>query len=338
MANEYYAIILELSPRKINVGFAGEASPLVSIRPDTPLWEKFQPPYEKDVYPRFFDLSSHSLTKEQKEELSSVLKNDKADSLILEKYQHDSQNGSFTFWELDGFRALGRLMKYVVVRNLMVSPCHVKIMVLDSGASALEKFQLCSVLLGPSGCACSVYFIPRASCISMAASVEDSVVVDFQWLECRISALSELRVVKEKCVETYSEETACYKMLRTVSDAEEAREKVNEGHFLSFKGLPEVLELLVEELAVDVRPKMVQNLVFTGDIALSVELQRSLVKEVQLLLPRLTVSGKYCLGAWAGASIYCSTSLLKHDMNDLRNREVTREKLRNGKWKSIFIG
>lgn len=332
MANEYYAVILEISARKINIGFAGEAAPSISIRPDLPIWNRYQPPY-KETYPRYFQLQSHSITQEQKEEILLSIKDDNESLNSLNAYQEAHRRGEFAFWEQDGYESLSRLLKHVVTKQLMVTPRYVKIMILDDDSSALDKFQLCSALLGPLGCATSVFFIPRAPCISMAASVEDSLVVDFGWLECRVSALSELRVVKHTVTETYSEETIRFKGAESDDGSESAASK----GFAKFAGLPKLLAKLIGDLAVDVRPQVLQNLVFCGDIA-SIDLQRHLVKETQKEFPKLTVSGKYCLGAWAGASIYCSTSFLKHDMNALRHKEVTMEKLRTGKWKDVFLG
>lgn len=320
MANEYFAVILEVSPRLINVGFAGEAVPSVSLRPDLPIWKRYQPAY-KETYPRHFGLQSHSISQEQKEEILELLKKDDLSRSSLNAYQEAHRGGNFTFWEQDNYRAVSRLLKQVVTKQLMVSPRHVKIMVLDNDSSALERFQLSSALLGPFGCAASVYFIPRAPCISMAASVEEALVVDIGWLECRLSALSELRVVKQRGSIDYSEETMTY-------GKSESQEKLENS------GLAALVGGFVGELAVDVRPQVLQNLVFCGA---SLELQRDLVKQVQGLFPKLRVSGKYCLGAWAGGSIYCSTSLLKHDMNALRHREVTMEKLRSGAWKDVLL-
>ncbi|PSK38697.1 hypothetical protein C7M61_002636 [Candidozyma pseudohaemuli] len=332
MANEYYAVILEISAQEINIGFAGEAAPSISIRPGLPIWNRYQPPC-KETYPRYFQLQSHSITQEQKEEILLSLKDDNESHRSLNAYQEAQRKGEFAFWEQDGYESLSRLLKHIVTKQLMVTPRYVKIMILDDDSSALDKFQLCSALLGPLGCATSVFFIPRAPCISMAASVEDSLVVDFGWLECRVSALSELRVVKHTVTETYSEETIRFKGAESDNNAENAASK----DFAKFAGLPKLLAKLVGELAVDVRPQVLQNLVFFGDIA-SIDLQRHVVKETQKEFPKLTVSGKYCLGAWAGASIYCSTSFLKHDMNALRHKEVTMEKLRTGKWKDVFLG
>ncbi|PVH15587.1 uncharacterized protein CXQ87_003433 [Candidozyma duobushaemuli] len=332
MANEYYAVILEFSARKINIGFAGEAAPSVSIRPDSPIWIRYHPPY-KETYPRYFQLQSHSITQEQKEEILLSLKDDNESSKSLNAFQEAHRKGEFAFWEQDGYESLCRLLKHVVTKQLMVTPRYVKIMILDDDSSALDKFQLCSAVLGPLGCATSVFFIPRAPCISMAASVEDSLVVEFGWSECRVSALSELRVVKHTVTEDYSEETISFREAENDDGAENAALK----DFAKFGGLPKLLAKLVGDLAVDVRPQVLQNLVFCGDIA-SIDLQRHLVKESQKEYPKLTVSGKYCLGAWAGASIYCSTSFLKHDMNALRHKEVTLEKLRTGKWKDVFLG
>lgn len=332
MANEYYAVILEISARKIIIGFAGEAAPSISIRPDLPIWNRYQPPY-KETYPRYFQLQSHSITQEQKEEILLSIKDDNESLNLLNAYQEAHRRGEFAFWEQDGYESLSRLLKHVVTKQLMVTPRYVKIMILDDDSSALDKFQLCSALLGPLGCATSVFFIPRAPCISMGASVEDSLVVDFGWLECRVSALNELRVVKHTVSEDYSEETIRFKGAGGDTDSQSAAF----NDISKFAGLPKLLAKLVGDLAVDVRPQVLQNLVFCGDIA-SIDLQRHLVKETQKGFPKLTVSGKYCLGAWAGASIYCSTSFLKHDMNALRHKEVTMEKLRTGKWKDVFLG
>lgn len=332
MANEYYAVILEFCARKINIGFAGEAAPSVSIRPDLPIWNRYQPPY-KETYPRYFQLQSHSITQEQKKEILNSLRDDHDSLKSLNAYQGAHRKGQFAFWEQDGYESLCRLLKHVVTKQLIVTPRYVKIMILDDDSSALDKFQLCNALLGPLGCATSVFFIPRAPCISMAASVEDSLVIDLGWRECRVSALSELRVVKHTVTEDYSEETVSFKEAENDDDAEDTASK----ELAKFDGLPKLLARLVGELAVDVRPQALQNLVFCGDIA-GIDLQRYLVKETQKEFPKLSVSGKYCLGAWAGASIYCSTSFLKHDMNALRHKEVTMEKLRTGKWKDVLLG
>lgn len=321
MANEYFAVILEVSPRLINIGFAGEAVPSVSLRPDLPIWKKYQPAY-KETYPRHFGLQSHSISQQQKEKILELFKKDNLSRSSLNAFQQAHRDGHFTFWEQDNYRALARLLKHTVTKQLMVSPRYVKFMVLDDDSSALEKFQLSSALLGPFGCATSVYFIPRAPCISMAASVEEALVVDIGWLECRLSALSELRVVKQRGTIGYSEETIDYGKSPGFSEL--------------IPGLSSLVADLVGELAVDVRPQVLQNLVFCGTIA-SLELQRNLVKQIQSLFPKLRVSGKYCLGAWAGGSIYCSTSLLKQDMNALRHREVTVEKLRSGAWKDVLL-
>lgn len=338
MANEYFAIILEVSPRVLNVGFAGESSPQVSLHPDLTLCKKYLTKQRGCIYPRYLDLHSHSLTPEQKLSLEDALQNDSRKLNLLEKYKQDYCR-RFVNWNQDDYRTLARLIKYIVTRILLVSPAQAKIFVLDQGLPGMEKFHLTKALVEATSCARSVYFIPRIPCVSMAANVEDSLVIDFQWQECRVIALQELRIVKEAAVVEYSEETVCYRLVEegVVDDADEALSILDEKSCSIFEGLSAWIARFVHFLAVDVRPKVVQNVVFCGDLVKSVELQRQLVKDIQNALPNLRVSGKHCLGAWTGASIYCSTTLLRHDMNELRHSEVTKEKLHTGHWKDILL-
>lgn len=336
MATEYYAVICEISPRALRIGFAGESIPLVCLEPSLPLWRKYRPSSDKDIYPRLFDLDSHLLTPEQRKKLTKSVQNSPEDQSLLETYRKDAADGKFVFWGNDAFRALGRLMKHIITKELMVSPRNVKLMVLDYGYSAVERFQLCRALLGPAGCAHSVYFISRAPCVSMSASVEDAIIVDFGWLECRISVLGELRIVKETGLEELCEEVICYRALRdTGAGIEETLDYlVKESSMLL--DLPAAIARLVGDISIDLRPQVLQNIVFCSSVV-PLSTQRELVKQIQQLLPKLQVSGKHCLGAWAGASIYCSTTLLKHDLYQLRDREVTAEKLATGAWKKAIF-
>lgn len=339
--SEYYAVVLQFSATEIKLGFAGESVPHVTLSPLSPTWKKFQPPTtgQTQKLPRYLGVGSRALEPEEKAKLIESIQSDPSTKNIVGQYTADLNYGRWTHWHTNEYLHLARLLKYCVVQFLLVLPANCKFFIIDPNFPALQKYQLCSSLLKLKVCAALV-FLPQAQLSAISAGLEDSVVVDFAWDECTVTVLGELRVLASATFHQYSEETVHYKVVETKGTLNfEEVQKLNTKSGIEdlkllslLKGLPGKIADLILKLDIDAKAKVCENIVFTGALLESPGVKKAIIGEIQKLLPHLHISAKRTLGSWAGASLYCSTTLLRQDSRKWKHMEVSRDKLETEAW------
>lgn len=349
LMSEYYAVVLQFSATEIQLGFAGESMPHVTLSPLSPIWKKFQPPTtgRSRRAPRYLGAGSRALEPEERAKLFESIESDPITKNVVDQYTADLNYGRWTHWHTNEYQHLARLLKYCVVQFLLVLPANCKFFITDPNFLALQKYHLGSSLLKLRVCAALV-FLPQAQLSAISAGLEDSVVVDFASDECTVTVLGELRVLASATFDQYSEETVHYKVVETREnlDFNEVREFILGPGLGDDEKIPEILSLLgglpgkianlILKLDIDAKAEVCENIVFTGAILKSPGLKKAIIGDVQKFLPHLHISGKSTLGSWAGASLYCSTTLLRQDSRKWKHMEVSRGKLETDAWNQFL--
>lgn len=305
--SQYYAIILEFTQRELRLGLAGEAQAHVRLTPDSPEWKDADPPESSTCFPEYLQLDSHSLTSDTRDVLLQSVQRNQPN---LPQFARDRDLRRWADWSADGFAALSRLTRTLLVQRLLVSPSEVKLFVLDGGLCALDKYALCETMMSDRA-AVSVTFLPHSPCCSVAAGVEDALVVSLGWLRCRVVAILDLRCVSQTETRRFSEQSLLYG--EQECDSEDLR------------GLCLEIASQLRNLPSDTRPKVARNVLFVG--LENPAFVNKIIESLQAAFPKYGVSAKVCLGAWAGASLYCSTSLLKQNTAKWRHMEISKRSL-----------
>lgn len=317
MAHEYYAVILEVSPRFVRIGFAGESAPHNTFDSSSAPWAMHvlaavQPAEE----PRFLGFDSHLLTPDQQRQLHTAYADDEDTQMALQMFKKDCIEKKTVAWSHDEFRLLARFVRHLLLYELLVSPDNVKLFVVnDESWSVVHRLGMSRSLL--SSRISSVMFLPRFPMIAMLALVEECMVVDVSWEGASVVAVSDLRVVSLRVLEDVSEERLHY----TRGSFEEGR----------IENVCEEIVRFLDALPVDIRPGLAKNIVFVGT-AFNRSIEDSLVGGLRARLPRMDVCKRANLGVWAGASIYCYAVLLQLDRREWKHRELTLDKIQRGKW------
>lgn len=328
MAHEYYAVVLEFAPRYIRLGFAGEALPHIEIGPRSSYWIA---PRSDAFLPAYLEAQSHALEPEQQKHVLEAIESELQH--VCKAFRLDAED-NWANWNSDKYISLARTIKQLLVNKLLVSPNAVKLFVVDSGLAAVHKHDLCQAMLRD---VVSLCFIPRSPCSAIAANVEDAVVVHVGWEESTTVVLGDLRCVFVETSVDYLQEAIHYKLLEKTQqagfDATETLIRktsldVQDNGLLSLvEGLAQNVSSIISKQPIDMRLSLAQNLVITGQLSDIPGFKTRLAQEAQRRLPRSSVKVKKCLGSWAGASLYCSTTLLRHDRTKWRHMEITKEKL-----------
>lgn len=302
MANEYYAVILDVHSRYVELGFAGESGPVVRADLTLQAWQLFAPEIQRRV-PLVLDWDSPLLSPEQQKLVETAESEESNVRNAILQYQKDLQGKKTTDWSIQEFRPLARLVRHLLLYELLVSPDGVKLFVVDLGWLVLEKTFMCRSLLSLT--AVSAMFLPRDPCICISGMADDALVVDLLWPRLRLAAVGELRVVSVLENREISQEAAEYAKKDILSD------------------VPAEIVKLVRKLPLDLRPLVALNVLFVGDLFELFSAKQACVAKLRELMPNLPFLGKQCLGAWAGASVYCSSVLLVQSRKLWRHREVT---------------
>lgn len=347
---EYYAVILHFTPRSFRLGFAGEPEPIVDLTPSSLLWKHFvsNTPTERQ-YPWFLETESHSLESSNKTELLDAIDLLPELSLMVKHFNKDYNENRWTNWHRNHYRDLGRLLKHCISHEMLISPSLCKLFIIDGGLLAVEKYQVCQSLLAQRKCA-AVSFLPHSVLCAVAASIEDATVIHIDWHECNVSILSDLRSVLEKTYRDFSLETVHYNLeggtlefdaIEALASAPLHREQLEELSMdhpmkMILSGLPEEVARMILASDIDTRPKVAKNIVFLGAVGGIPGFKAVFISQLRKYLPSLTVSGKECLGAWTGASLYCLTTLLRQDKSKWKRKEVSRDKLDTEAWREFM--
>lgn len=355
MPNGYYAVILHFTSRSIQLGFAGESVPHVDLTPDSPIWKRFLPGNDTGVerkYPPFLMTESHSLDSRDKKLLVDVIELRLDHRKIVDQYNLDLAESRWTNWHHNSYKDLVRLVKYCISKQLLVSPSRCKLLIIDGGFLALNKYQLGSSIFGLKASA-AVTFLPQSPLCAIAAGVKDCIVVNIDWHECWVSILSDLRSLLMATYPQFTLEWVHYSHILNsclmefkdvqlllesppLSQETSGRES---GHGLDMvftgEGLPDLIARTIMKLEIDIRPEVAQNLIFLGSVSTIPGFKATLITQLQKRLPNLTVSGKQCLGPWVGASLYCSTTLLRQEQSKWKHKEILKDKLDTEAWKDF---
>lgn len=336
MSNEYYALILEFNARVVKLGFAREAIEHVQLTPSHPTWQKYAFQQQSQVEPSFLGLSSHCLDNELKIELLGNSRSDSALERMLEQYQKDYDLVQWFDWSTNGFVELSRLVRHLISTSLLVSPLFTKLFVVDNGLLALSKRMFCETMTKMLTCA-AVVFLSYSLCTSIASGVSDALVIDFGWETCKIYTVIDYRVVRREEFVEFSHESIHYRIMKnrgadSFSEVEMVIQDAvceSEDVFaeLGLEQLPEVIANLIQKTAIDNRPLLSQNIIITGFFAQYSRFQMECFQETTKALQTLSANGLENLGAWCGASIYCSTILFTENYDDWKHMQIGSGKL-----------
>lgn len=341
MAHEYYAVIVEFSAQKVALGFAGEPQFHVCVTPTSPLWKKFVYSDNEIRYPTFLGLGSHALLAEDKDKLRLCLSEDEKSTVS----QYNKDYGThWLCWKNDKFRALSRLVKHLILALLLISNASAKLFIIDGGMAAVEKALLCESLFAQNA-AVAVTFLPRSPCLAISGGVENGTLVHFGWNECCVVCVCDLRCVSSRSLLEYSGESIHYLMVKSMRmnqdgdfalvSTEMSIENETLQSLFSKDGLPARIAAEILALDIDSRPLVALNILFSGELALVLGLTEKIIEQVNHQLGTLQAQQTPCLGAWAGASLYCSVGLLRENPSKWKHKEITREKLSGTGWKEL---
>lgn len=336
MPNEYFAVILDFTSRTLRLGFAGEPSEHVLVDPRSTLWHKFLPTTNttKSIAPHFLGLSSHAMEENQRNAIVDRMSQDKNYGDMLKLYHRDRDANCWFDWASDEYKSLAKLLKYLLPTKLLISPDATKFFVLDRGMSALNKQQLCRSFFS-SRAAVSVTFLAHAPCCAISAGVFDAILISLCWDKCYVVMMSELRILHSESFPQYSGEAMHYgkflsnepKTNATFDETEASIiSELDCANLLGADGLHVELRRILQHLPIDVRKALVTNVIFCGDcVATDIpRIKARLMLNLDEALGPLKASAKESLGPWCGASLYCSTTLLKQDALEWKHMEITR--------------
>lgn len=331
MTNEYYAVILEFNSQIIKLGFAHEPKEHVCITPESPTWSRYIRQECFNPAPAFFGLSSHCFDDATKESFLSNASNDPRIKDMLQQYQQDQRRLRWYDWEIDNFRSLAQTVRFLISTGLMITPTKSKLFVVDPGLSMVAKRQFCDAVFDYQASA-SVSFLPHAVCLALASGVRDAMIVNVSWDICKVSCLVDLRVVSSKEFVDFSHETIHYKVAMAkksgvYKDIElqlKASAELDislENHVLD--KLPLELAKMIKKDTIDNRLPLASNIIMTGFLDSGKRLQEAILKLTSSCLKTMTAQGVENIGAWSGASIYCSTILFNEDYDDWKHIQIS---------------
>lgn len=353
MPSEYYAVIFHFTPRTFRLGFAGEPEPHVDLTPDSPLWKRFiSNSSTQRQYPGFLETESHALDSSDRKDLVDAIERRPDLHTMVEHYNADYQDTRWTVWHHNDYKDLARLLKHCVARELLISPALCKLFVVDGDYLAVQKFVVSNALLMHKICA-SISFLPHSLMCAVASSVEDAIVVHIDWHDCSVSVVSDLRSILDNSYPDFTLETVHYNLaggnagfeaIDALIGAALRKDKLHLEELdmehplnmvLSSECLPSEIASTIMGLGLDTRPKVVQNVIFLGAVAKIPGFKATFLSQLRRMLPTMAVSGKQCLGAWAGASLYCLTTLLRMEKSKWKHKEIYKDKLDTEAWKGF---
>ncbi|OBA24546.1 hypothetical protein METBIDRAFT_34768 [Metschnikowia bicuspidata var. bicuspidata NRRL YB-4993] len=332
MPDEYFAVILEFNSCEIKLGFAGEASEHVRLTLRSPIWKNLVPPITSSLsLPSFLQIDSHAIPNNLRTEILRELSESKTYSNMLQAYNKDQRDLKWFAWGLDNFHTLATIVKVLLHTRLLVSPLLTKLFVIDRSMSALEKSTFCKKFLMMRTTA-SVTFLPYSPCCCVGAGVENALVVSLEWESCKVVPVVDLRSLPAKEYIQFSGEATHYSPLiphdaKSFEDIEieiQTNEKILEAAFFSENSLPKAIAALIQTLELDCRACVVANIIFTGLRSDIPGMKGRFLSEASTFFPKCNVAGKISLGAWSGASLYCSTTLLNEESSKWKHMEISR--------------
>lgn len=332
MSNEYYAVILEFNSREIKLGFVGEASEHVKVNSESPLWRKLVPRTSSTAsLPAFLEVDSHAISTEIQNEILQNLEDSEVYKELCQAYQRDKKDLKWFDWDLDNYLTLATLVKALLSTKLLIQPLKTKLFVLDSPFPAAKKSLLCKTFLNTKAVV-AITFLPFSPCCCIASGVENALVVSMDWNSCKLIPVLDLRSLPPREFVQFSGESMHYSPSilhdsKTFQDIELEIQKCNsvvEEILFSENCLPVKIADFVKTLQIDSRACVVGNIIFTGLRSQIPGVKGRLLTEIASNLPGLNVSGKVCLGSWTGASLYCSTTLLKMKSTEWKHMEISK--------------
>lgn len=342
--SQYYAVILEFSSQAVRLGFAHEPRELVCVCPDNPEWRKYAAPQRLPAPPAFLGLTSPCVDPKLRAELTASFANDASYLRLLRSHQNDSTQ--WHDWAADGYTGLARMVRRLLSTVLLISPSKSKLFVVDQGMLAAAKRAFCEAVLAQQS-ACVVFF-SYSLCVAVASGVRDALVVHFGWERCKVAVVVDLRVVQTRQYVEFSHETVHYTYSMSSFDAEGGCENATgsscgatEGTYhaverrlqhdlsgdfdlatIALQKLPSVLADTIRRSSIDNRPLLARNIIMTGPLSQFGRLQEVVLQETSKQLYPMCVKGMETIGAWAGASLYCSTVLFKEEYDNWKHTQI----------------
>lgn len=303
MSNDYFPVLLQFSPTAVDLGFAGERCPHIILTHRHPLWQLLVPQLGTCTFPRYLGLESRVLQSGERTAFEKVAEEKNAE--LFKRYRSAFQEKVWVDWAHDMYVSLVRVVKYLLHLSLLISPLKCKLFVIDSGIAAIDKSRFCLAVIG-SHCALLVTFIPCSPCIAIGAGLENALIVNREWELLEVVAVVEWRRVWLKLYFDVSQEGQTYA-------TDEYKE--NENRLIG-EHITEAIDLLDVHIRADCR----EHVLFCN-------ISEQVVELVTKLHPAIVA--KASLGVWKGASIYCSTTLLRQARVNWKKLEITREKIQS---------
>lgn len=343
-------VILDIGSRYIKAGPAGLELPYVCVmNKDYPITTQL---------PSFLELNDTSMDLSQYGEI--MLHLDDSIIQLQNAYLLQLVNWMNTLDELSLHNNLREVFKLLL---LSMSMC--RVIVLDNGLSQINKYLISKILLLNMGVK-STQFVPENILSVISSNSANGLVVSMSWTSVQVSSVVDYRIVNEledkdgltgenlhfRIIEQLIEDdhpvladNRCFEIVQMFvlnhvfcGDESIDTKVVIEGYqfrqdlrnLIINTLVPKVVSMIMKTINmtnVDVKPLLYQNIIFDGGLSNVRGLKSEILKSLRL--QSLQVNAIKCLGAWQGASIYFSTSIIKRSRSTRKAQEITKELIRD---------
>ncbi|CAN3374738.1 hypothetical protein DIURU_002282 [Diutina rugosa] len=306
-------VVLDIGQRRIIAGFAGDSYPLTV-------------PYRPQLLARVADSSSGlallglddaALTCDERAQIVDNLLPE--NQQILKKYQSDV--GVHWLAENDREQLLQWLTQ-VFCYEVMVTPRHCRVILLDSGFSMPMKTMIVSILLNSIGVK-AVEWLPSPVMTAVASGVTEAIVLNFGWHHVSLTVVSDLRDVTPLLINR-GEARISPSLTRLAlhyhvwqSHPDESFDAIERmitagevDNTWDFSSVSDIITQTVAKLAIDTRPQVLANVMVMGEMVEVPGFVAALSDYITPRVPGLTPRGT--LGSWRGASLYVSNVLSRY--------------------------
>lgn len=185
--NDFYPVILDIGPRYIRAGFAGESAPIATIKiinyDNTPA----------NGIPPYFNTNDASMTSDQQDMvISSLIESDPVVGKLFKVYNNDHAN--WMSMEKIPESDIQFLLLNIFKDHLIVSPSRTKVILIDSNISILNKSIISNILLFKVGVR-SIIWLPESTLTVISACNTNGMVINIRWDTLYISPVIDLRVI-----------------------------------------------------------------------------------------------------------------------------------------------
>lgn len=307
-----HLVIIDIEPRHIHVGIAGESYPTtVSYKPPHSLGPSNCP----HQGPLFLGLD-HAMTRHQREEVVTNLRPDYKQ--MMARYENEYHR----WLNISDTAAVEAVLASVFSTHLVLSPHKCKVAVIDRNYCHSHKVTIVETLISTLGVAL-VLWLPHAVMTVVGAGLEDAVVVEMGWQSCRVDVISDLRNVTPVNV-NFSPLCLARHWTREWHHYHHENGEFDEIELAidtiptewDFSDAYAIVDKVVATLPVDTRAA-VSTVIVSGDLTTAGGFDQRWATTVPGK-PRATV------GAWGGASVYLSSI----NLPQLWRHQITRDNIR----------